>query len=80
MGTVGDDRVRDTHDAVDGDAIPFNSDFLVGGRHMSRPGDFRGGFAEIIDCRYSLALVRKGPDGQTDYGPGALFKQLPTLG
>jgi hypothetical protein len=50
-----DARTRDAHAAMSpDDGVGINEDFLVGGVPMSRPGDPRGGAANVINCRCSL--------------------------
>ncbi len=49
--TSGDDRVRLSHDALDGKVIPMDEPFLVGGVPMMHPCDPAGTAEEIINCR-----------------------------
>jgi uncharacterized protein with gpF-like domain len=52
-----DSRTRDSHLVVEQqNPIDFDSDFEVGGTRMSQPGDPRGGAAEVINCRCSIAF------------------------
>jgi uncharacterized protein with gpF-like domain len=37
--TVGDNRVRETHEEVDGETIPIEEPFVVGGVEMMMPRD-----------------------------------------
>ena len=47
-----DARTRDAHAAMDSEkGVDLNGDFIVGGVRMSRPGDPRGGAANVINCR-----------------------------
>ena len=53
--TVGDNRVRDSHSALDGDLIDPDETFDNGLRH---PRDIKSGDAsEVINCRCTLVLV-----------------------
>jgi hypothetical protein len=54
---VQDGRSRVSHAAMASHpAIAMDSDFVVGGVKMSRPGDPRGGAANCINCRCVLAF------------------------
>jgi len=52
---IRDGRERKSHRNVK--KVPLNSDFDVGGKKMSRPGDRRGGAAEVINCRCVMIFV-----------------------
>ena len=56
--TVGDDKVRDTHDFLEGVTIPFDEEFVtIGGDSALAPG----GFSEPgnnVNCRCWLTLSR----------------------
>jgi len=54
--TEGDDRVRDTHAAVNGQDIPINDLFVVGNSYMLMPGDENNGaeMKEVSNCRCHL--------------------------
>ena len=54
--TAGDNKVRPSHAAVDGETIPFDDLFDVGGAKMFRPGDqsHGAGADEIVNCRCAL--------------------------
>lgn len=56
--TMMDDRVRETHDYLEGETIPFEDDFYTfDGDHASRPGGFL--FPENnINCRCRLVLSK----------------------
>lgn len=57
--TVGDDRVRATHDDVDGLTVDAGDTFEVGGDELDMPGDPSGSLEEVSGCRCWLtwALV-----------------------
>ena len=56
--TMRDDRVRDTHDVLEGTKIPFNQKFYTySGASAFRPGEF-GVPEEDIGCRCRLRLSR----------------------
>lgn len=46
-----DDRTRDTHRAADGQIVPVDGTFTVGGYAMSHPGDRSAPPGETINCR-----------------------------
>lgn len=46
-----DARVRDTHAAADGQRVPLDQPFNVGGEPLAYPGDPAGSNAETINCR-----------------------------
>jgi Phage Mu protein F like protein len=48
---VGDERTRDAHDAADGQTVPIDQPFLVGGESLMFPGDPRGSPENVINCR-----------------------------
>lgn len=52
--TVGDDRVRHTHDDVDGTIVPLSQDFIVGSWPMNHPGDPRAPLEETANCRCAV--------------------------
>ena len=49
--TQGDDRVRDTHAAIDGQRIPMDQPFDNG---LQYPGDQSGPASEVVNCRCTL--------------------------
>lgn len=49
--TQGDDRVRESHGALNGSAIPLEDRFANGCRY---PGDRDGGAGEVINCRCTV--------------------------
>jgi len=62
--TSGDDRVRDSHRALDGDIIDANAKFSNGLRH---PRDIKSRQAEdVVNCRCTLLLV--APDDEDFLG------------
>lgn len=54
--TMADERVRDTHAALDGLAIPGSQHFLVGGHSAMYPGDPSLPIEERAGCRCWLVL------------------------
>lgn len=63
-----DDRVRDTHVAVDGHELPVGERFTVGTDRLLFPTDPAGSPAETYGCRCRLryAVVRDGPPYTVD--------------
>lgn len=51
---TSDDRVREDHADVDGESVPVNGIFLVGGYPMEYPGDQEGPAEEVVNCRCTL--------------------------
>jgi len=53
--SVGDERVRQTHVAADGQVVPVNEVYIVGGFSMMFPGDTNWGapLSEVVNCRCS---------------------------
>jgi SPP1 gp7 family putative phage head morphogenesis protein len=54
---MADNAVRDTHRAADGQEVPINQPFVVGGMPMMCPGDPAGGPKEVVNCRCSMLPV-----------------------
>lgn len=52
-----DSKVRETHQAVDGDEVAIRDPFDVGGALMEYPGDPNGPVEEIVNCRCTLRAV-----------------------
>lgn len=48
---TADDRTRDTHAEVDGQRVPIDEPFKVGGSELMFPGDPNGEPGEVIQCR-----------------------------
>lgn len=56
--TMNDDRVRDTHDYLEGVAVPYNADFYTyDGDHARAPGMFTLP-ENNINCRCTITLLR----------------------
>lgn len=53
-----DERTRVNHEAVNGDELPLNRKFTVGGKQMDRPKDPEGGAGNVINCRCVLTYRR----------------------
>jgi hypothetical protein len=54
-----DARVRDAHRAANGQVVPFNSKFSVGGESLQRPGDPSASASNRINCRCSMIVLPK---------------------
>lgn len=52
-----DARVRPAHQAANGQVVPFNSKFSVGGESLQRPGDPNGSASNVINCRCSMIIL-----------------------
>jgi len=46
-----DDKVRDAHAAADGQKVPIDESFDVGGEQLEYPGDVAGSPENVINCR-----------------------------
>jgi hypothetical protein len=62
-----DARVRDAHRAANGQVVPFNSKFSVGGESLQRPGDPSASASNRINCRCSMIVLPKA--GAQTIGP-----------
>lgn len=49
--TAGDERVRPDHAEADGQAVPLDQPFDVGGEQLMYPGDPQGSLEQIANCR-----------------------------
>lgn len=63
--STSDHRTRPTHVLADGQRVPLDEPFIVGGARLQFPGDPTGPADEVISCRCTLLLV--GADEQVDY-------------
>lgn len=52
-----DPRTRPTHVAADGQRVPLDGFFTVGGYEMSRPHDPMGPAEEVVNCRCTMLMV-----------------------
>lgn len=55
--TAGDERVRPSHAAANGEVRKINEQFLVGGYLMAVPGDPAAPWSETVNCRCSIVGV-----------------------
>lgn len=51
---VGDSRTREDHDAADGQQVPLDSFFRIGGARLQHPGDPRAPADQVVNCRCVL--------------------------
>jgi hypothetical protein len=60
--TRHDDRVRASHEAVDGTQVDIDGKFIVGGHAMDYPHDLAAPIEETINCRCTLTweIVKRG--------------------
>lgn len=58
--TMGDERVRKTHVAVDGEIVPINDPFVVGNSLLLYPRDMslNPDPDEVVNCRCSVSYLR----------------------
>ncbi len=52
-----DERTRDAHAHADGQRVPLDAPFTVGGESLRYPGDPTGSAENVINCRCALAPV-----------------------
>lgn len=65
---TGDERVRHSHAAANGQVRPLTEPFYVGGAPLLFPGDPHGPGHEVINCRCALLILHEGMD-PVDLGP-----------
>lgn len=61
-----DERTRSTHAAADGQRVPVDQPFSVGGVPLDHPGDRRGPAGEVINCRCITVGANQAAAGSTD--------------
>jgi hypothetical protein len=66
--TMHDDRVRQSHRALDGQAVGLNERFEVDGTQMTGPGDVSAPVALWINCRCILGIDRREEESMTAAG------------
>lgn len=52
----GDSRTRESHSAADGQQVPLDKKFSVGGASLRYPGDPQGPADEIVNCRCTVLM------------------------
>lgn len=67
--TAEDDRVRETHAEADGQVVPIDAAFQVGGELLDYPGDPTGSDAETANCRCTVIYL--DPDEALEEGSTA---------
>ncbi len=65
--TAHDEKVRPEHQAADGQTVPVDQPFTVGGENLEYPGDPEGSDEEVINCRctviYADSLTASATEG-----------------
>jgi HK97 family phage portal protein len=56
--TVGDEKVRGDHASANGQLVPAEASFIVGGESMDHPGDPSGSAKQVINCRCSMRMIK----------------------
>ncbi|AWN07725.1 portal protein [Microbacterium phage Hendrix] len=56
--TRHDDHVRSTHRLADGQVVPTDQPFIVGGASLMYPGERDAEYGEVVNCRCTLVGVR----------------------
>lgn len=54
---TADGRTRSFHSSANGQEVPMDEDFLVGGARMRFVGDPRGGARNVINCRCTVVYI-----------------------
>ena len=54
-----DDRTRPWHNEADGQEVPLNEPFIVGGEELMYPGDENGSAENVINCRCTMVTISK---------------------
>ena len=62
-------RTRASHHVVDGQKVPLDGTFLVGGHHLDRPHDPGAPAGEVINCRCTLGYEVVDDDLRALVGP-----------
>jgi len=57
-----DSRTRPTHNAADGQRVPLDTPFVVGGFSLDFPGDPTGPPQEVIQCRCTMLSAEPGEE------------------
>ena len=55
-----DNRVRTSHDELDGQTVPYDAMFVVNGHELEFPGDWRAPAEEVYNCRCTMITKFKG--------------------
>lgn len=64
---TGDKRTRQTHLEADGQKVPIDEPFTVGGSKLMEPGDPSGNAAEVWNCFIGSTLVATDSEVQRSY-------------
>lgn len=54
---VGDEKTRADHSSADGQIVPAESTFIVGGESMDHPGDSSASARQVVNCRCSMRMI-----------------------
>lgn len=60
--TSGNDNVRDTHQEANGQVVPVNQPFKVGGEDLMHPGDPDGSPENVINCHCVAIATTEKPE------------------
>jgi len=61
-----DNHTRPAHVAADGQSVPMNTPFSVGGENLSYPGDPNGSENMVVNCRCAMYYQRVASTASTD--------------
>lgn len=59
-----DSRTRSTHQDADGQTVPSDQPFIVGGEKLMHPGDMSGSPANLYNCRCTMRVEYEGTEGK----------------
>ncbi len=62
--SAGDSRVRSDHAEADGQRVPFDQTFTVGGESLKYPGDPVASASQSVNCRCTTIMWEQGTDQQ----------------
>jgi len=55
--TMGDEKVRSSHASANGQTVPSEESFDVGGEGLDHPGDSSGSAGNVINCRCKMRMI-----------------------
>lgn len=74
-----DDRVRPTHEEADGQVVPLNAPFDVGGVALDYPGDPAGPDDEVCNCRCTVIYTDEPVTASATHDEEAAMKGKATV-
>lgn len=62
--TSNNDNVRETHQEANGQVVPIDEPFMVGGEELMHPHDPNGSAKEVCNCHCVMIPEVNGPEGE----------------